>query len=128
MAGESDPSSSPAASRRKSVWQRIGRWGDRLLLRSVPEYQWFPSEEAPVRAIAELDQELEKSRWFGRTVLWIAVLGTIAANASLCVVPMLSPWRMRGQTAIAMGLIVVAAIAAVIWRGGGELFGDCATS
>jgi hypothetical protein len=108
-----DPHPAPPA------WHtRLGRWGDHRLLRRTPEYQQFPTEEARNRAIKELDEELEQSPTFWRSVVVIVVAATILANLSFCVVPIVSPLRVRGigsGSVVVAWLIAAAAVVAVVW-------------
>jgi hypothetical protein len=99
-------------------YTRLGRWSDRRLLQRTPEYQLFLTEEARLRAIKELDEELEKNPAFWRGVVVIIVTATILANLSFCVVPMVSPWRAPGGgsgAAIVAWVIALGAVAAVVW-------------
>lgn len=104
---------------RQGVLKRIGHWSDRMLLRSVPEYQLFQSEEARLKAIMDLDVKLEGSASFWRAVAVISIAGTVLANASLFIVPMMTRWRVpiigwsvSEMTAV---LVVVMSIAAIVW-------------
>ncbi len=103
---------------RPAWYTRLARWSDHRLLRSTPEYQQFATEDARIRAIKELDEELEKSPSFWRSVVVIVVAATILANLSFCVVPMVSPLRVRGigsGSVVVAWLIALAAVVAVVW-------------
>ncbi len=112
-----DPPGSPE---RPGLPQRIGRWGDRILLRSVPEYHLFDSETQRIRAIKELDGDLENSRGFWRAMLAIWIALVVLANLSTCLIPMFLPRSFPGRVPLAIGLQVLLAVGLtlVIWRHG----------
>lgn len=95
--------------------KRLGQWGDRLLLRSLPEYHLFASDELRARGIDELDNELDKSKGFWRAmmVIWIALI--VISNASFCLVPIFMPWRFPGRTAAVIAIEVLIAVALTLW-------------
>ncbi len=94
---------------------RFARWGDRLLLRRLPEFHLFASEADRVRAIAELDREVNRTRAFARLVAWVVVIGIILANLSLWFVPAISPWGFDGQGWMAASIVAFACTAIIIW-------------
>lgn len=106
----------PSDARSRVSWlKRLGRWSDRMLLRRLPEYALFESEEQRLRAIEELDHELEKSDDFWRAMMALWVAAVICANASMCLIPMFIPWRFPGRMPLAIGLQVLIAFAATVW-------------
>jgi len=126
----SEPASSATSPRLSSrppgPMQRLARWSDRMLLQRLPEYALFPSEESRLRAIKELDTELEDTRWFWRWIMWIWVFAVIVGNASFCIVPIALPWKvpviggLGMPAAFLVGLSAIA-VTVVVWRHGVKL-------
>ena len=103
-----------------SLFTRLGRWGDRQLLRSRPEWDLFPSEETRLEAVEALDRELEHSNRFWGTVV-LVVLGVIGLLFMITeilqrVVPTLPGWF---QVALNLpGLLIGYAAVVWVWRAG----------
>lgn len=105
----------PSRPRPPGFVKRLGRWSDRKILKSVPEYHLFESDEQRARGIEELDHDLENSKGFWRAMMAVWITLIIVANASLCLVPMLLPWSLPGRVPIAIALQVLLAVGITLW-------------
>lgn len=85
------------------------------MLRSVPEFHLFETDEQRARGIEELDTELEGSKAFWRAMLIMWLVTIVVANASLCVIPMLVPWRFPGRIPLAIALQLLLAVGLTVW-------------